>query len=277
MERLIVNIPSERQKLYAELTEKYNPDGSKIRKYQLHLIKTLKEFDTFCRKHDIVYYLAYGSLLGAVRHKGFIPWDDDADIWMDRANYEKLAKLMKGEHHQLTDNVYVAMGIRPTLWSPPFADIDIFILDVSPSNRMMVKWKNMIVKFFYTMVKCRERFDKHSFGKFKPYFILAPLALLASSVQWKKMYNKSATWFTDDKRLMDVGWVQAYNNVPSYVNFRFLCGEDIWEPIEAEFDGGRFMIPKGYDMILQIIYGDYMRLPDKDKICSHGFVENIEI
>ncbi|MCQ2384167.1 MAG: LicD family protein [Paludibacteraceae bacterium] len=62
------------------LREKYNPDGSDVRNYQLQLLKALKAFDEFCRNHEIKYMLAYGTLLGAARHQAFVPWDDDADI-----------------------------------------------------------------------------------------------------------------------------------------------------------------------------------------------------
>ena len=61
---------------------------------QVGLLTLLKEFDAICRKHDITYYLEGGSLLGAVRHKGFLPWDDDVDLSMTRDNFQKLLAVI---------------------------------------------------------------------------------------------------------------------------------------------------------------------------------------
>ena len=240
MERLRVEIPAERQKLFAELREKYNPDGSKVRKYQLHLNETLKEFDAFCREHGIVYYLGYGSLLGAVRHKGFIPWDDDADLWMDRTNYMKLEKLMQGEHHQLSENVYVGMGIRPTLWSAPYADIDIFILDESPKNKLLSFYKELVCKFMYIMIKCRGRINSKKRGPFKPYHIFSPIALFASTKAWKAAYKRVSMWHLGENNQM-----QCYNGILKEIGRKYPVSEDMWEPIEAEFEGCHYIIPKG--------------------------------
>ena len=73
-------------------------DIKEIQKMQLDI---LVEFDKFCRDHNLKYFLAYGTLLGAVRHKGFIPWDNDVDVCMLRDEYEKLIKLYKDNRYRL--------------------------------------------------------------------------------------------------------------------------------------------------------------------------------
>lgn len=73
-------------------------DDHILRQLQLTMLETLKVFDAFCRKHKIRYSLYAGSLLGAVRHQGFIPWDDDLDVCMSRAEYDRFIALWQQEH-----------------------------------------------------------------------------------------------------------------------------------------------------------------------------------
>ena len=80
--------------LQQELREKYNPDGSVLRKAQLRMLEMLKYLDKTCRENSIEYWLESGTLLGAVRHGGFIPWDDDVDIAMTRKDAKKLRKIL---------------------------------------------------------------------------------------------------------------------------------------------------------------------------------------
>lgn len=258
---------SEKSILFAALKEKYNPEGSKLREYQLHLLDTLKEFDAFCREHGIVYYLAYGSLLGAVRHKGFIPWDDDADLWLDRENYTKLEKLMKGEFNQLSKNIYVNKGIRPTLWAAPFADIDIFILDESPDNAFLHFIKEKLAMLLHALVKCREKIDSRKSKKFKPYYIFLPLAYLHTYATWKEKYTRVQQWFPKRGKR-----VQVFNEVFSGIKRTYPSDPEVWKPIEMEFEGCSFFVPQGWDVLLTIRYGDYMTLPKENEVQVHGIV-----
>ena len=68
-----------------------------LRQVQLKIVDIMVEIDRLCRENRIVYYLAYGTAIGAIRHQGFIPWDDDADLIMDRENYEKFVEVCKTE------------------------------------------------------------------------------------------------------------------------------------------------------------------------------------
>lgn len=80
-----------------ELKEKYNPDGSVTYKMQQRMLDLLKVIDAICRKHNMQYWLSGGTMLGAIRHQGFIPWDDDLDIEMFRPDFENLMRILPSE------------------------------------------------------------------------------------------------------------------------------------------------------------------------------------
>ena len=80
-----------------ELKARFNPEGSLLRRQQLIMLEMVTELDRICKKHDVQYFLFWGSLLGAIRHDGFIPWDDDLDVGMLRKDYIKLMKVLPDE------------------------------------------------------------------------------------------------------------------------------------------------------------------------------------
>lgn len=275
-DKLIVSISEERQKIFETLKEKYNPESSKLRRYQYHLVDVLIEFDNLCNKNGIRYWLAYGTLLGAIRHKGFIPWDDDADLWMDRENYRKLEKLMKGNFHELTDKLSVAMGIRPELWSPPFAYIDIFILDARPNNKILAFIKEWAIRWVYVMIKLRGRVGMKEWGRYKKFIPLLPIALLHSVDGWKRIYNKVALWFVPAEGTCGNRCVQCYNETMSGLARKY-PSDILNHTLYAEFEGHWFPISHKYDEVLHICYGDYMNIPDDMHIHEHSIVSGVNI
>ena len=80
-----------------ELRARFNPDGSPLRRQQMVMLEMAKLLDRICKKHDIPYFLYAGSLLGAIRHDGFIPWDDDFDVALLRKDYKRLMKILPDE------------------------------------------------------------------------------------------------------------------------------------------------------------------------------------
>lgn len=231
------DIYQSRKAEYDALTAVYNPEGSKLRNYQLHLVDVMKEFDSFCRKNDITYYIAYGTLLGAIRHKGFIPWDDDVDLWMDRDNYRRLEELMTAEG-QLTENVYVGQGIRPELWAAPYAYIDIFILEKSPNNRLLRWFKTRLMQFLYAMVKCRESINRRKDKKFKSYYILKPIAVLAPIRFWRKLHHNVQQWWVSERFAANNKFYQCYNLPIRAIPTLYPTDAKIWQVVDYQYEGG---------------------------------------
>ena len=136
---------------------------------QQQLLALLKEFHSFCTENDIKYSLDWGSLLGAIRHKGFIPWDDDLDIMVDRENYKKLKRLITGNNRLSFDTTS-----PNTLWIPRirFAQkennyiypptIDVLIMDNAPDSSINRQSRVWLVKILQGMLKVKPQFDKGS-------------------------------------------------------------------------------------------------------------------
>ena len=103
------------KKIHEALRKRFNPEGSELRNLQLRTVQMLEYFDKFCKGNNIKYWLGSGSCLGAIRHHGFIPWDDDLDIEMMSDDYKKLLSLRdQFENEQIgiqdfiTDKEYIA-------------------------------------------------------------------------------------------------------------------------------------------------------------------------
>ena len=105
----------------------YNPEGSDLRTLQYNLLDILVEFDAFARRNNLTYSISYGTLIGAIRHHGFIPWDDDADIMLTRQEWNALKEYIR-EDGYLTDYISIAGIIRPELHMRNKGIIDIFIM-----------------------------------------------------------------------------------------------------------------------------------------------------
>ena len=266
-------IPTERIELYKTLKEKYNPEGSKLRDYQLQLLRAIKAFDCFCRENNIFYTLAYGSLLGAVRHKGFIPWDDDMDIWMDREHYDKLCSLMKGTSNLVTDEIGFTFGTRCVMWYPPFAYIDVFVVDACPNNPFLRFIKQHTAEVVNMLIKARTRLSARNFSKPKLWFVFMPFSLILTGGGWHNVLRRVSGWFTCGKESKCLQ-VQVYNECVSSIWHRYPSSA-FSQIVYADFEGIKLPIPVGYEELLRVRYGDYMSLPKKLHV--HGFLDNVPI
>ena len=251
-----------------------------IKETQGILKDILNEVDVFCRENNLTYFLAYGSLIGAIRHKGFIPWDDDIDICMPRPDYERFIHSFSSKNQKYSIGSHVVDEKFPYFFAKvqdesTFLEtkltfnyttglyIDIFPIDGIPNEKKLQK--NYIRKFhfyrhIYNLKSITYRKDRNPFKNLFLMVSRAVTAFIPTKVLVKKIdkinqsYNYSETQLvsiaaTTDKRLiLDKGL--------------FAAG------LKLEFEGLLFNVPSGYHEILERNYGNYMKLPPIGKRLS---------
>lgn len=239
---------------------------------QKGLLELLKEFHSFCLQNNIKYSLAYGSLLGAIRHKGFIPWDDDLDVFVDRANYDKLVRALKH-----SDDLQVEMDSVTSLWVDRVRrqvtsngkykpTLDILVLDNIPASGFKRKYKLLLILMLQGMIKPSPSFDKGSvvlkicsvatfvMGKFFP-------------IGLKKRWYRKASQIGNSKKTSQIA---NYNG--EYKDLTRCYPSDMMEHIiEYDFEDTKAYILEDYDMCLTTQFGDYMIPPkESERKPNHG-------
>lgn len=256
--------------LHADLRSRFNPDGSQQRRLQLRMLNILLEIDRICQKHNIRYWLSSGTLIGAMRHNGFIPWDDDLDIEMMREDYLKLMKVLPDElpdwlalQNSDTDENYFFFYAK-------IRDRRSKMLENTNYDRM---WKELGIYIdIFPM-------EKHPIGLHK---------LTEKTVG--HMYKIWRTSTDDAKSIKQVRRIYEINDKFIFPLLRFFCRllpnriitsgmgipyhnprfeDEIFPLTTHEFEGHTFPIPSKADAHLRHIYGDYMQLPDLDKLAPH--------
>lgn len=253
-----------------DLRQKYNPDGSNLRKAQLCMLGILVEIDKICRAHNIPYWLDSGTLIGAVRHGGFIPWDDDMDICVLRKDYPRLRKALLSDlppQYQLSDahcDPYSFGNIGRVKDTHSYCNFPLFNkqksqglwVDILIQTPATPKWyKGMVEKLYGRVFR-----EIHNISESRglPYwrcvvnktiaYILAPLAFLLAWIGdiWGKCRGGN--------ELMHI-WGE-YPNSRRYMT-------DIFPLKEMVFEGKSFLVPYDTDAYLRKIYGNYMAIPDE--------------
>ena len=261
---------------------------STVEEFKQIQIDILLTVDKFCNEHNIKYSLACGTLLGAIRHKGFIPWDDDIDIYLLREDYNKLITAFPS----LLGGKYSLNSLeRNPLWNRPYAKafdtrtieveavksnipnmgvgIDVFPIDEVPDNE--TEWKHyekrrLFLLNCYTLKTLTWRKGR---SLAKNIFALCSSVLL---FPWS--FRKLA-------EIIDI-YCQIHNN-KGYHHLAENClgwpgqhsfkKQDMEQVVDIPFEQYTFKAMTGYDDYLTSTYGDYMQLPPKEKQVSHHVFE----
>lgn len=254
-------------------------------------LKILKFFHNYCEENNLTYWLSAGSLIGAVRHKGFIPWDDDIDVGMPRKDYMRLIQIFPKEgidglklltpfnqkdcpitFGKLYDTKTVKMDDEVEEKYQKYGiDIDIFPWDYAPSTMEQINYfyKKQYYRFkvFLGIVGKYRKEKKLSKTVIKTFFmtgckLLAKINIINANKIALKM-NNAADQFDNGKY-----WCSSMQPLGRKAK-GVATKESFDELLLVDFESEKFFIPKGYDEMLTNIYGDYMKFPPKEQQVTH--------
>ena len=257
-----------------------------VRKIQLMVLNIFLEFERICKKHGLRYYLAGGTILGAVRHGGFIPWDDDMDITMPRPDYDRFLKIAKKE---LSSEFVLDKDCVPfchnrieyrdtkfdTFWRDGGVFLDILALDGSPDDARARARHEAKTKFwrFIMLEKVRPLPALNSQREVQRIYLVRLLARMIPRWFLKWRWNRWARhWHCDGTS----HWVCLPASIYTYDQERF--PKEYWgEPVMVEFEGHSFPTMRHWEDYLVCHFGDYRKLPPKTLRKSHHFIYEYDL
>lgn len=250
----------------------YNGEHTTLRRAQLRMLDILSTVSAICDKHSIPYWIDYGTLLGAVRHKGFIPWDDDLDISILKKDYEKLSKVLTNElpKHLIFQDWRNEKKL--TFKLAKVRDINSYY-DDGITKRGEMKYQGIFVDIFpvdyipsIKIKKIIDYFYGRSFRRLRGLYS-SKIELILASIIWPlislitilfELYSFAAK----SKILANIN---GGLNLPVYHN-----QADIFPLKKIIFEEMEFYCPNDCDKFLRSIYGDYMKIPPKEKRQVHA-------
>lgn len=246
---------------------KYNPDGSTLRKTQLRMLEILQQVTRILDKHNIPYFLHGGTLLGAVRHGGFIPWDDDLDIGVLWKDIPRMRKVLQAElpenlcyQDRTTDWNYPLIiskvRDRKSYFDDPYSkkvkERGIYI-DLIPFEEVVPIGILKSVDYIY--IRCLRgihNYNDRFIEKFLGYVCYPPTIIIVGMCRlWTKLFHSHK-------------WGDTYGWVP--INY---SETDLFPLKKIQFEGQTFSCPANPDGMLKTCYGDYMQIPPEDKRVTH--------
>lgn len=263
-----------------------NADPDQIRALQLKELEILKKLKKICYEHHLRFFLIGGTLIGALRNHGFIPWDDDVDVMMMRDDFETLSAhpewfedvnlIMQRSNEEINQHL---TGIELKDPNTTFINkhsvnediqhsiaIDILPLDYRPVGSLK-KTKQILYSMIYSLYNA-DRVPDHQGA-----FLKIPSYVLLKAVPNRKLKYRIWSWAQkkmitlDDKNSREV--VELSCGFKAL--FRYVDAAWFESSLEVKFEGELFPIPIGYDEYLTSIFGDYMKLPPKeDQVAKHN-------
>lgn len=259
---------------------------------QAKCLEMAEYFVQFCKENDLLCYLCGGGAIGTLRHKGFIPWDDDLDFFMPRKDYEKLAQLWpqkadsryqlsKSNENYIDRNLFITIRDTQTTCIKPYQQdldiphglaLDVLPLDYYPANGLSRK-KQVIAALVYSLFCAQTIPEKH--GGIMKLGSQALLALVPSKKLRYKIWKKAEVEMTKYTKEESDGITELCSG-PYYMKKKYPISsfdDALWLPFEET----ELPIPVGYDAYLKTAFGDYMTPPPVEKQVAHHDVVLIDL
>ena len=247
------------------------------------MLEMMKEIHTFCLKENIRYSLADGTLIGAVRHKGMIPWDDDIDLLMLREDYERFIATFSSKKFCLQQYDYkynswflitkvvdpsTVVRLNDSGIEPHGIWVTVYPIDNAPSSEEECRRLFQNIKKYQRLFRTRNFYWINKRGILKNLFMFLFHILLLPYPKdyWHKRAEREITkyrYVITNKRGSFVYWMENF----------YVCSSTAFdEYVDVSFEGETFKMIKGYDEYLRCQYGDYMQLPPlEERIQKHDY------
>lgn len=263
-----------------------------IKEMQSKGLEMLLYFKEICENNNLLFYLCGGCCIGAVRNGGFVPWDDDVDVFMPRQHYNKLIEIWNKQadtsrfslqlttKELITKNQFATICDNDTTFIKSFqADLDInhgLVLDILPIDgcpsgalaRKLQKFWALIYSLFIIGL------PPENHGKLVKLIGKVFLGLVPKRCRYK-------TWRFAERQMTkhpisDCELVTELCSGPYYMQFEYPA-EAFKEAVYVDFEGHMVPLPKGYDTYLKMAFGDYMQLPPVEKRVIHHEMEFVDM
>jgi len=262
-----------------------------MEKIQAKILEVMTYIDKLCRKHDITYYIMGGTALGAIRHGGFIPWDDDLDIFMTPDNYQKFTSIFAAEKQEvfelqewrLGNNLLEYAKVRmngTTFIEPNFKDnpnmhhgiyVDIMILHKCPESTLKKRMLFLLSRYVTAQALAeRNWIPKTTFQKWMLKFVSFLPTHFMSNFCYKQIYRYDAADVSD--------YECCYFLTKAKYHQAVFPKEMFMAPADIPFENTVLMAPTDIKGYLEIRFGDYMALPPEDQrqAAQHAEIVDLE-